>query len=577
MNKKKKLLIILCSTLSSIILVTAALLFVIIPASYRFNLEVGATQVDDSQKITVVWDTSKKVSEVEVTISHKGSELSKTTISKQEDIQKASLVVDCYYGNMDVTVKAKRGREENTKTTSVKVYADEYNIAPITATMPVTLFSLNLNEITQNGEIPTFIWFKRGDVWNYNEMPNNVYIIPTVDADEIRTNGNHQKIYKKTSEWVKELYEINPDSHFNFYYNDYFAYGWLDATIANGIPSENYHVTLLSDGSASLTYFNKHFVADDTQYTSNYNTMKAEYETVKEQIAEKGYYTEGDNSFEIEAGKLREYAYIMAKEDSNVTWWLSATRNAIYDINNVDEGTTLKKTEVKALESEGKIVCKSLSNSFKALSAEEQANLKKLYSFGDDLFEEAENQGKKAMVILGTWQSNEDHFAEYVAATIAYYGTEDYVYYYKGHPRNPTPTVDGKMEYLNSLGLIDVDSTIAAELLFFYFPDLLVCTGYDSSTFVSLSNEQSGSIWNFNGGETGFAGSDKSYKSNIDSCFTVAEESNLQYGSFVVSGNKTILIEELTSTDIYLYDSVTKTMKHLIYNTNSSQYELAAE
>ena len=133
------------------------------------------------------------------------------------------------------------------------------------------------------------------------------------------------------------------------------------------------------------------------------------------------------------------------------------------------------------------------------------------------------------------------------------------------------------MEYLNSLGLIDVDSTIAAELLFFYFPDLLVCTGYDSSTYLSLTDGQSGSIWNFADGESGLASSEKAYKDNIDACFTIADELNGDYGSFVTSGNKTILIEELDSTDIYLYDSVTKTMKHLVYNTTSSQYELATE
>ena len=104
---------------------------------------------------------------------------------------------------------------------------------------------------------------------------------------------------------MKELYKINPDSHFNFFYNDYYAYGWMQATIANGIPTENYDVTLLSDGSASLTYFNDLFTADDADYTATYNQMKTEYETLKTQIASKKYYKENDEAFEIEAGKLR--------------------------------------------------------------------------------------------------------------------------------------------------------------------------------------------------------------------------------------------------------------------------------
>jgi len=178
------------------------------------------------------------------------------------------------------------------------------------------------------------------------------------------------------------------------------------------------------------------------------------------------------------------------------------------------------------------------------------------------------------MIILGTWQTGEANFKEYVEATMAYYGHEDYIYYYKGHPRNPTPTVDGKMEYLNSLGLTDVDSTIAAELLFFYYPELLLCTGYDSSTYESLTNEQSGSIWNFSGGKQSFTTASKSYINNIDACFTVADSSNAQYGLHVTEGNKTILIEEIDSSDIYLYDSETKTLKHLILNEGTNQYDL---
>ena len=455
------------------------------------------------------------------------------------------------------------------------MFADEYNIAPITATMPVTLFSLNLKEITEDGEIPTFVWFKRSDVWDYDQMPDNVHTMPIATGKQIRSNANQSLIYKKTSAWVKELYEINPDSHFNFYYNDYYAYGWMQATIANGIPASNYDVTLLSDGSASLTYFNNLFTADDAQYAAKYSEMLAEYNTLKEQVAEKKYYKEKDNSFEIEAGKLREYAYIMAKEEPNVTWWLTATRNAIYDINNVDEGNTQKKTDVKALETSGKILCKALNTSFNSMTDKEKEALKKLYSFDNDLFEEAEKQGKKAMVLLGTWEANETNFKEYVAATIAYYGTEEYVYYYKGHPRNPTPTVDGKMQRLENLGLIDVDSTIAAELLFFYYPELLVCTGYDSSTYLSLTNGQSGSIWNFAGGEAGFTAAGKEYQSKIDACFTIADASNANYGSFVDGENTTVLIEPLNSTDLYLYDYVEKTIKHIVYDEVTSSYKLA--
>jgi len=570
----KKLVITLSSILGAIILLVSVWV-ILFCTLWKVDVKVSASQVDDSQKVKVSWEVSKDVKEVEIVVSHKGREISSTTLYDQKDVLKGSHVVDAFYGNIDIRVNAIRGLRGNSKSTSVKVFADEYNIAPLTATMPVTLFSLNLNEITDDGEIPTFVWFKRSEVWDYSQMPENVYTVPVATSKEITSNSNQTKIYSRTSEWIKELYELNPSSHFNLFYNDYYAYGWMQATIANGIPASNYDVTLMSDGAASLNYFNELFTADDTEYTATYNSMLAKYNTLKQQIADKEYYKEKDTSFEIEGGELRKYAYIMAKEESNVSWWLTATRNAIYDINNVDEGTTLKKTDVKALETSGKIVCKQLNTSFNRMSEQEKEDLKKLYNFGDNPFEEARSQNKKAMVILGTWQSGEYEFADYVNATKAFYGTEDYVYYYKGHPRNPTPTVDGKMEYLNSLGLIDVDSTIAAELLFFYYSDLLVCTGYDSSTYNSLNDAQSGSVWHYSGGETSFETSGKIYIDNIDACFNIADSENSDYGSFVTEGNKTVLIEVLASKDIYLYDTVTNSMKHLSYNEDTKLYELA--
>lgn len=534
---------------------------------------MNVSQIGDTQRIKVEWELTKNVKKFEIILKHKDRRINSITLENDE-INKCVCEIDGFYGNINVELIAKRGLRNNCKKETVKLFADEYNIAPLTATMPVTLFSLNMAEITNNGEIPTFVWFKRSDVWNYAQMPQNVYTMPVATNMEIRSNSNQKLIYKKTSEWIKELYTINPNSHFNFYYNDYDAYGWMQATFANGIPTTNYNVTLLSDGAASLTIFNKLFTADDVAYIEQYNEMKNKYKALKTQISTKKYYSEQDTSFEIEAGELRKYAYIMAKEEKNVTWWLSATRNAIYDINNVDEGSTLKKTDVIALESEGKIVCKSLSASFKSLSNEQQNQLKKLYKFGDDLFKEVEQQNKKVMIILGTWKEYEEGFEDYVVATMAYYGHEDYIYYYKGHPRNPTQTVYGKMDYLNSLGLTDLDATITAELLFLYYPNLFVCTGYDSSTYESLTDVQSGSIWNFAGGKNGFTNADKSYINNIDACFSFADKDSIKYGSYVEKDNVTILIEEIKNSEIYLYDTETKDLKHLTLNRDSDVYDL---
>ncbi|MCM1404771.1 MAG: hypothetical protein NC133_04735, partial [Prevotella sp.] len=68
-----------------------------------------------------------------------------------------------------------------------------------------------------------------------------------------------------------------------------------------------------------------------------------------------------------------------------------------------------------------------------------------------------------------------------------FYGDE-YVYYYKGHPNSPTDQYPVRAQLLKDMGLIDIESTIAAELILFFFPDISM-SGYSSTTFNSVQNE----------------------------------------------------------------------------------------
>ena len=90
------------------------------------------------------------------------------------------------------------------------------------------------------------------------------------------------------------------------------------------------------------------------------------------------------------------------------------------------------------------------------------------------------------MMILGSLatETNEPDFAAYVRLIKRMYGDE-FVYYYKGHPNTPTATVPEKQAQLEELGLIDVESSINAELILFFYPDIYMC-GYNSSTFMSV-------------------------------------------------------------------------------------------
>lgn len=525
-------------TLASLIVV-GLLMITLSTLVWRFDSSVSVSQIEQTQNIEVKWQLSSEIDSMEIIVKHNsGKKVFSTKIKDKDEILKGKYTIPVFYGRHNVTVKMRNKLYSTKKTIEIKVFADEYNIAPLTGTMPVTIFSLSLmdkdNGITKNGSIPTFVWFKRSEAWNYDEMPENVFTMPVASNKEIRSNSEQDVIYEKTSAWIKELYEINPSSFFNLFYNDYLAYGWMQATIGNDIPDVNYKVVLLSDGTASFELFNNHF--DNENHDNEYAKMLRRYTLLKKQIKREGTYEELNDNFVVPAIDSSEYAFLMVKEEKNVEWWLTRISGTLAP------NTPSQYSEISDLEDDGKIKVTDLKNLLNALSEDEKVNLKKLYSFSDTMFEKASEENKKVMVILGTWISDEVDFDGYVRAVQSYYG-EDYIYYYKGHPKNPTNSVKGRLEYLNSLGLTDVDSTIPAELIFFFNPE--ACgVGYQSTTFVSLTDEQSGGVFAVRKDDF-----DKSlgYFDKLEFFITKLNKNDESFGNLTLNG--TSFLFEFTKTD----------------------------
>ena len=97
-------------------------------------------------------------------------------------------------------------------------------------------------------------------------------------------------------------------------------------------------------------------------------------------------------------------------------------------------------------------------------------------------------------MLLGTYVSYEQNFDDYANLTEVIYG-DDYLYYYKGHPNTPTGMYPQKQEQLDRLGITDVDSSVAAELILFFNPEVGL-SGYGSSTYNSASADAAGGLWN---------------------------------------------------------------------------------
>lgn len=161
-------------TQNQVVSVAIVLLLILLVASIlllaacdsRVDFEMSATQIDETQNIYVTWDTSDYIDQITISLYHGKELIRQELLTDPVEVNAGERTLEAFYGKITVQVEIRKGPYRTSKKSTVKLSASEYNIAPITATMPVTIFSLSLPEITDNGCIPTFVWFKRSGAWN---------------------------------------------------------------------------------------------------------------------------------------------------------------------------------------------------------------------------------------------------------------------------------------------------------------------------------------------------------------------------------------------------------------------------
>ncbi len=457
------------------------------------EIDYSLDQVGESQAVDISWSADVMLTKLEVTVTHGSQVVDKQTFEGY-NLSDRHVSIEAYYGRHNVNLKAYADGYYSEKDVELVLSADEYVIAPISGSMPQLYFTLYMDEITKDHTLPAFVWLTRPGSWNWEKLPENVHAMPNVDISEVLTHDNYDRMVEVTDAYIEELFSIDPNAKFNLYINDFNAYLYLKLMAGNGIPEENYYVTLLADGGASNSGFNAVFNIDEDGFDADvvYADMAAKLETLYSQVRAAGDYYYSEDAFAVDTTTFNYYAYTCAKEMDNVEWWLPRPRGGV--LCSTDEAfidTVLNVDTVKephADRAENIIIERNFANPLTNLNDEQTASLKALYNFSDDMFEAAEQQGKKAMMILGSWVNQEPEFDNYVKLVKAYYGDE-FVYYYKGHPNTPTALYPEKQAQLDRLGLIDVESSINAELILFFYPDIYMC-GYTSSTFTSVYSEE---------------------------------------------------------------------------------------
>ncbi|MBR5779332.1 MAG: hypothetical protein IKY21_01750 [Clostridia bacterium] len=496
-------------------------------------------QVNEDQKLNVSYNSDEAIEKVEITVKH-GEQVVSNNVFEGDALKENNVTVDAYYGKHTVNIRATSengGVAEVFK--EVSLSASEYVIAPISGSMPQLYFTLNMNEITNDHQIPAFVWLARPDSWNWDKLPENVYAMPNAPIEEVLTHNNYDKMVEATDAYIEELYSINSGSKFNLYINDYNSYLYLKLLAGNGIPESNYYVTLLSDGGASYKSFNEAFNIEEEGFDADakYADMAAKLQTLYTEVREAKDYNGDGSKFSIDGNAFRQYSYVAAKEMNNVEWWILRPRSGVLCSPDEEFINMVLNDDKK----EGVIEERNFANPLKGMTDDEKTALKSLYNFNNEMFEAADEANKKAMMILGSWAyaENEPDFNDYVNLVKAYYGEEEFVYYYKGHPNTPTSNHPDKQDQLEDLDLIDVESSINAELILFFYPDIYMC-GYNSSTFMSVeSPEMACAMFNMtyeqakaNEGTEGYRELIGIYLSKITAESAYAKHCDLEEGNF---------------------------------------------
>lgn len=464
------------------------------------------------------------------------------------------------YGPFSVTVAyLKNGQTVNSSTYSIGISASEYNLAPLSASFPVVLYSLSYWDISTSdtgNAIPSIVMLDRPSAYNWDSLPSGMHAMPFLTAEQNRTTSS----WSAFADYVAALYQINPNAKFHLYVNDITCSLVHRMIYANKIPEGNYSITLLSDGTATYVFTNDAFNVSDPASKNQtlidqWNSAKtAEYKTGTVSAGYSGYHDHWDSM------------YALLSIEPGTEWWMTRTNLFTSGDNNAFASTIATDPGVK------KKNVATMLNGVSAKGEQTVQELKALYNFNDGYFTDAEAQGKKAMMLLGTYVYLEKDFEEYASLTETMFG-DGYKYYYKGHPNTPTALWPEKQQQLDLLDIEDIDSSVAAELILFFNPSLNL-SGYSSSTYNSTTTDAAGGLWGQTKAQALSPTSSIDYSIMDWFATPISNSQNSAYQSLCAPGESSYLVEfsdSILQTADYNFAVYSYTRNTLSYYKTTSE------
>ena len=400
-----------------------------------------------------------------------------------------------YFGKHQLSVRYLKENETiGTQNIEYVLTANEYNIALLSATVPVTYFSLFMADgdngyaseigLDINSNLPTIIGIERAASYDWAKLLPNMTSCPFVENS--MGGGNLEpyeyiQLMETFKQYIGYLHNLNPSSEFHLFINDFDSYCIPYLMLENGIGFDKFDVTAITDGTGTYGIFReKYGTGSNTDSSSEFYTdVNSTWQKVKKQAKEGSEYESILIEFSDIIPHIKRYMkdfmpVLINDPELQITW--------IMNRNNPDAfGTSEVYTDKIQNNENVKVV--NMYNILGKLTEDEIKDFQDMYKFDSSVFEVADESGKGIMIFLGTATSDEVHFREYLTFMTEYYG-DDYVYYYKAHPGYAADFDSSKAALLDEFGIISLDAAIPAELFYFFRNDAIMC-GYQSSTFTN--------------------------------------------------------------------------------------------
>lgn len=333
-------------------------------------------------------------------------------------------------------------------------------------------------------EYPTWVYSERINSYDLSNLPQHVNLL-TGNT----TQANANVVFDTLSAKINELENKSKNAFFNFFIDDYRLMHAFAAAHLNGIPQERYHVTLLSDGTATYSGL---FIPIDT--VAKWNITRASFETelAKFDNKEENAMT-GSEMYNASASSA--WAHV-ASQRSNVAYWMQFPEyffiNSNVPENLKAEFMKCKHVKMQPFDLVNKLNVEQRDYLFDNwfCNPANQIDGKSVSKADLDAMLIRTPESKPALIYVGNRLDTVANTALEIARLnkiVDDFGTE-YDIFYKGHPGHSetNATAEGFVEFCAENRVTILPRTISFEIYMWVYPEILYGGGGGTSTWMGV-------------------------------------------------------------------------------------------